>query len=101
MDFYANRNELALKYCVNRNKPMLHCNGHCFLLKVLKKEEQQEKALGDAFSKIEVMVCQNRFPKINVANNYTVIESTQKITPTDSHIWQLFIVNRLLKPPAA
>ncbi len=99
LDFYANRSEIALKYCVNKNRPMLHCNGHCFLMKALKKEEQREQALGDAFSKLEVMVCEHRFPKIQYSDANTPIDRHEKILPSNSHIWQLFTINRLLKPP--
>jgi hypothetical protein len=41
--FYNNQIELAAKYCVNKKKPMLHCNGKCYLAKQLKKLEQEEK----------------------------------------------------------
>jgi hypothetical protein len=41
--FYNNQIELAARYCVNKKKPMLHCNGKCYLAKQLKKLEQEEK----------------------------------------------------------
>lgn len=41
--FYNNQIELAAKYCVNKKKPMLHCNGKCYLAKQLQKLEQEEK----------------------------------------------------------
>ena len=41
--FYKNQVELAAKYCVNKKKPMLHCDGKCYLAKQLKKLEQEEK----------------------------------------------------------
>ena len=41
--FYNNQVQLAAKYCVNKKKPMLHCDGKCYLAKQLKKLEQEEK----------------------------------------------------------
>lgn len=41
--FYNNQVELAAKYCVNKKKPMLHCDGKCYLAKQLKQLEQEEK----------------------------------------------------------
>ena len=44
--FYANQQELAENFCVNRNKPQLLCNGKCYLadqLKQIMQEEQQQK----------------------------------------------------------
>lgn len=29
--------------CVNKNKPWMHCNGHCFLMKKLRQAEEKEK----------------------------------------------------------
>ncbi|HTR31932.1 MAG TPA: hypothetical protein VMH27_21815 [Puia sp.] len=39
VDFYANREYIARNLCVNRNKPAMHCNGHCQLCKRLVHEE--------------------------------------------------------------
>lgn len=100
LDFYANQNDITLKYCINKSRPMLHCNGHCFLMKALKKEQQQEQSLGDAFSKLDAMICQHRFPSLQYKTILSKIDTHKKILPTNSHIWQLFIVDRLLKPPA-
>lgn len=41
--FYNNQIELAAKYCVNKNRPTLHCDGKCYLAKQLKKLEQEEQ----------------------------------------------------------
>lgn len=40
--FYNNQVILAEKYCENKDKPMLHCNGKCYLAKKLQKLEQEE-----------------------------------------------------------
>lgn len=45
--FEMNRKYIAAELCENRNKPELHCNGKCYLMKKLKqaqdKEEKQER----------------------------------------------------------
>ncbi len=45
--FEANQKYIAAKLCVNRDKPQLHCNGRCYLMKKLKqaqdKEQKQER----------------------------------------------------------
>lgn len=42
--FYANRNYVAQKLCINKNRPMLKCHGKCFLSKKIKEagKENQE-----------------------------------------------------------
>jgi|GEM_PF-250776 len=41
--YQFNKNEIIAKFCVNKNKPMMHCNGQCYLGKQLKKAEENEK----------------------------------------------------------
>ena len=41
-DFYLNQNYIAKNLCVNRDKPMMHCNGKCFLAKKLKEEGKSQ-----------------------------------------------------------
>ncbi|MFT4204118.1 MAG: hypothetical protein QM610_09425 [Chitinophagaceae bacterium] len=65
LNFYVNRDAIAEKYCINKYKPGLHCNGHCFLLKQLKKEQQREtKDMGDQMAKMEIVSFQNYFPSV-------------------------------------
>lgn len=33
--FYANQKAIAEKYCINKTKPKLHCDGKCYLRKKL------------------------------------------------------------------
>lgn len=41
--FYANRNYVAEKLCINKSRPMLKCNGKCFLSKKLKEAEKENQ----------------------------------------------------------
>jgi hypothetical protein len=40
--YQLNRDYIARMLCVNRDKPMMHCNGHCYLNKQLKENRQRE-----------------------------------------------------------
>ena len=40
--FYANQQSLTEKYCINKSKPKLHCNGKCYLQKKLNKLNQTD-----------------------------------------------------------
>ena len=43
--YHLNKEYISQKLCENRSKPELHCNGHCYLSKQLKKaEEGQNKS---------------------------------------------------------
>jgi hypothetical protein len=42
--FEINQKYIAAELCINRNRPELHCNGKCYLMRKLKQAEQKEKA---------------------------------------------------------
>jgi hypothetical protein len=41
--FELNQNYIISELCTNRDKPQLHCNGKCYLMRKLKQAEQKEK----------------------------------------------------------
>lgn len=41
--FEVNQKYIAEKLCENKNRPWMHCNGKCFLMKKLKLAEEKEK----------------------------------------------------------
>lgn len=41
--YQLNQKHITAQYCINKNKPKLHCNGRCYLMKQLKKTEQNEQ----------------------------------------------------------
>lgn len=90
-----------MKYCVNKNRPLLHCNGHCFLMRELKKEQQQEKSLNDEFGKAEVLICKHEFPKIK--NPYS--QFSLQVRPIFGSYHNVFFpqsyIQQLDKPPLA
>jgi hypothetical protein len=42
--FELNQKYIATELCVNRDKPQMHCNGKCYLMRKLKQAEQKERA---------------------------------------------------------
>jgi hypothetical protein len=42
--FYVNKDYFAKYLCENRDKPQLHCNGNCVLMKKNKKSTGERKA---------------------------------------------------------
>lgn len=56
INYQINKAEITRKYCENKAKPMLHCNGKCYLAKQLAKEqakEEQSNKIDFGKSKIE------------------------------------------------
>ena len=54
VNWKINQAELTAKYCVNKARPMLKCNGKCYLAKQLKIQEEQDKADFNKESKNQV-----------------------------------------------
>ncbi len=50
-DYNLNKTTIAKKYCENKAKPKMHCDGKCHLKKQLKKEEKKEQAPSSKESK--------------------------------------------------
>ena len=42
VNWKINQSYISKTYCVNRYKPMLHCNGKCQLGKMLQKQEEEK-----------------------------------------------------------
>ncbi|MDN3659132.1 hypothetical protein QWZ08_26040 [Ferruginibacter paludis] len=42
LDYYTNKATFA-KNCINKTRPVLHCNGKCQMMKKLKQEESRDK----------------------------------------------------------
>jgi hypothetical protein len=43
MGFELNRAYIATSLCVNKDKPEMHCNGKCYLMKKLKQAQEKEQ----------------------------------------------------------
>lgn len=58
VNYELNKAQITARYCVNKAKPMLHCNGQCHLARQLRKAEGTEKkapAAPTAKAKFEVL----------------------------------------------
>ncbi len=62
-DFYVNQDYIAANLCVNKDKPWMHCNGHCQLSKKMQEEENKDKQNTDHKSENKTeAVCINYVP---------------------------------------
>ncbi|MGI4743241.1 MAG: hypothetical protein ACRYG7_49450 [Janthinobacterium lividum] len=42
VDFTLNRATITARFCVNKARPQLHCDGKCYFAKKLKQQEERE-----------------------------------------------------------
>ena len=46
LNFELNKENIIKNYCVNKNRPELHCDGKCFLSKKIKSAQEKEEQQG-------------------------------------------------------
>ena len=56
VDFTLNRAAITARFCVNKARPQLHCDGKCYFAKQLKKQEEREnKAPNSLKERLEML----------------------------------------------
>jgi hypothetical protein len=96
-----NKEKIAKTECINRFKPMMHCNGKCQLYQQLKKAADEETAnnkLPIAVLKIKSL---DIFIEITTAwqlNSIPVVVSTDRFYTTKASVLSGHSIS-LLKPP--
>jgi len=75
LDFQLNRSYIAQNLCVNRNKPQMHCNGKCHMMKVMKQEQKkdQDNPERKAENKFELICADCPQAKLTPAFTFTAI----------------------------
>lgn len=95
--YHFNKAYITQKLCENRSNPKLHCNGHCYLSKQLKKAEEGEKNHASNVLKEKEEIISDQYDN-GLPNYFPAITVTQfKIT--NSVLYLLDSEHDLLKPP--
>ncbi len=55
VNYELNKAQITARYCVNKARPALHCNGQCHLARQLRKTEGPDKKAPAAKLKFEVL----------------------------------------------
>jgi len=93
--FEMNQGYIAKELCVNKDKPQLHCNGHCYLMKKLKQAEEKEQKQDHQFQKIQLQEAIVSIPFVFTQYSFTAINLCVPIT-TGKPVAQL---NSIFHPP--
>jgi hypothetical protein len=72
--YEINKKEITEKYCINKDKPEMHCCGKCLLKKKLAQQEEQQKypAFPDVKTDIQ-LYCTSISGIANINSSQTVI----------------------------
>lgn len=56
VDFTLNQATITARFCVNKARPQLHCDGRCYFAKKLKQQEDREsKSAGPLKERLEML----------------------------------------------
>lgn len=70
LSFEANHAYISKELCVNKNKPDLHCNGKCYLMKKLKQAQDKEDKQERGSQKIQLQEALIVRPLVIVSYSY-------------------------------
>jgi len=96
--YHVNKEYISKQLCENRNNPQMHCNGHCYLSKQLKKAEEGEKQSSQIIKEKEEIIA-NRFQALSAT--YFPSYSVQLFIQFNSALYISDGTHLLIKPPAA
>jgi len=98
LNFYFNQEAITAKFCVNKSRPKMQCNGKCFLAKQIKEQEQRDATNAVLeLSKIEVVSFTSYFIN-DLERFYTVVDPGYRVYSEKPNT---ALFSKLLKPPRA
>ncbi|MEN9742379.1 MAG: hypothetical protein RLZZ65_184 [Bacteroidota bacterium] len=103
--FHLNQTFIINQYCINKNRPEMHCNGQCYLAKQFQKadaqlqskehEQQQHLNLGAKILNQDFFI---EFNSHSNSINSLINRTSQKIV-SPSSIYSLIFSNPIFHPP--
>jgi hypothetical protein len=69
--YQLNKDFISTHLCENRNKPQMHCNGKCHIIKKLKEDSKQDNSPVNIKSNLEVQLYSEKMPGYNLAAFYS------------------------------
>lgn len=95
--YHLNRQYISQQLCENRNNPQMHCNGHCYLSKQLKKAEQGESKSARIIKEQDEVICTGNE---TVSVIYFPIYSASEPVDYNTTLHSNDDTGALVKPPA-
>lgn len=99
VEYALNYDYIVKELCVNKAKPLMHCNGKCHLMKELAKAAEQEKSSSQKkanAAQAEVLFCQ----PVTCFNLLSVVAYINKTpVPLYNNLYSLFHLRFVFRPP--
>lgn len=97
--FSANQKYITDNFCVNKNRPWLHCNGHCYFMKKVQQAEENEKkhAAQDNLNRLSVSFFQQLY-HVNFAAPVS-LATAQSNFPAYNYQYTNHYIDAIFQPP--
>ncbi|OWK68821.1 hypothetical protein [Pedobacter sp. AJM] len=97
--YEMNRDYITSNLCINRNKPQMHCQGKCYLMRKVKEAEQNEnnKSAKTALDQLSISFCQNTHTP--VFNAVQIPDDEEEAYPQYSYCYSSQYINNIFRPP--
>ena len=100
IEYIVNYDYIAKVLCENKEKPMMHCNGKCHLMKELAKEAENEKPFApnkkNVTQEAETLFCMF-VPSFEIPNEYGILLS--KINTHYTNRYAYLNIDNVFHPP--
>ncbi|MFP5436753.1 MAG: hypothetical protein ACLGH8_03130 [Bacteroidia bacterium] len=100
IEYLANYSYIIKELCENRDKPMMHCNGKCHLMKQLAKASEHEKPLNEKkqVSSEQDLLFLSNVLMTNVLD-YIPLDNGRNLTHHYPDLYCKLLLSFLLRPP--
>lgn len=100
-EYVANYDYIKNVLCENRDKPMLNCDGKCYLAKQLAKEseENSKNPFGEKSSKIEIQTTVYFQSLLKINLDFILDYEKTEISKMDSNLKSTLLTSDITEPP--
>jgi len=97
--FELNHRYIAENLCINKDRPWLHCNGHCYFIKKIQQagENEKKQETKDNLSRLEVSFFQAPFQLSFIEP--MIIEAERSSFPAYTYQYSSRYIETIFRPP--
>jgi len=97
--FTMNRKLIAEKFCINKSRPWLHCDGKCYFMKKIRQAEENEKKQEskDHLNRLEISFLQEPF-RFSM-DELNLISTTKETYPAYAYHYSSRYLSCIFRPP--
>jgi len=100
--FYSNQNNISSRFCINKAKPKLKCNGKCYLSKQLKQVNPAENANSENQESASLRIKTDPFIVTSLQlSKWTAIVFSAPFVPVSQQGYSSNYVADIFHPPSS